>query len=76
MITHLRTGPQLVGSSDFEVCYEQHWWPMVRPATGLLGDRATAEDAVQEAFTAVHRRWPALVLRFIRSDSLAVLIVP
>jgi RNA polymerase sigma factor (sigma-70 family) len=60
VITQLRTGPQPVGSSDFEVCYEQLSWPMVRLATGLLGDRATAEDAVQEAFTAAYRKWPAL----------------
>ncbi len=30
MITQLRTGPQPVGSSNFEVCYETHWWPMIR----------------------------------------------
>jgi RNA polymerase sigma factor (sigma-70 family) len=34
---------------------------MVRLATGLLGDRAAAEDAVQEAFTAVFRKWPSLL---------------
>jgi RNA polymerase sigma factor (sigma-70 family) len=60
VITQQRTGPQSVGSSDSEVCYEQQWWPMVRLATGLLGDRAAAEDAVQEAFTAVYRKWPTL----------------
>ena len=61
MITQLRTGPHPVDASDFEVCYETHWWPMVRLATGLLGDRAAAEDAVQEAFTAVYRKWPGLL---------------
>ena len=61
MITQLRTGPQPVGS-DFEVCYKAQWWPMVRLATGLLGNRAAAEDAVQEAFTAVYRKWPGLAL--------------
>ncbi len=60
MITQPRTGPQPVGTSDFEVCYETYWWPMVRLATGLLGSRAAAEDAVQEAFTAVYRKWPSL----------------
>ena len=60
MITQLRTGPQPVEASDFEVCYETYWWPMVRLATGLLGERAAAEDAVQEAFTAVYRKWPSL----------------
>jgi len=30
VITQLQTGPHPVGASDFEVCYETHWWPMVR----------------------------------------------
>jgi RNA polymerase sigma-70 factor (ECF subfamily) len=60
VITQLRTGPHPVDDKDFEVCYESYWWPMVRLATGLLGDRAAAEDAVQESFTAVYRKWPSL----------------
>ena len=45
---------------SFEDCYSSQWWPMVRLATGLLGDRAAAEDAVQEAFTGLYRKWPTL----------------
>lgn len=62
MITSQRTGPRPVEASDFETCYASQWWPMVRLATGLLGDRAAAEDAVQEAFTAVYRKWPTLLV--------------
>lgn len=45
---------------SFEDCYEVQWWPMVRLATAMLGDRAAAEDAVQEAFTGLYRKWPTL----------------
>lgn len=33
---------------------------MIRLALTLTGDRATAEDVVQDAFLGLHRRWPRL----------------
>jgi RNA polymerase sigma-70 factor (sigma-E family) len=44
----------------FESVYQQSWWPMLRLAAGLVDDRVTAEDVVQEAFTAVYRRWESI----------------
>jgi RNA polymerase sigma-70 factor (sigma-E family) len=37
--------------------YQEQWVPMVRLALLMLGDRPSAEDATQEAFAAVYRRW-------------------
>ncbi|WP_460652156.1 RNA polymerase sigma factor [Kribbella endophytica] len=37
--------------------YQEQWAGMVRLALLMLGDRASAEDAVQESFAAVYRRW-------------------
>ena len=57
-----RTGTSPVADplDSFEDCYSSHWWPMVRLATALLGDTAAAEDAVQEAFTGLYKKWPSL----------------
>jgi RNA polymerase sigma-70 factor (sigma-E family) len=41
---------------DFQALYEAQWWPMVRLATGLVDDVASAEDVVQDAFSAMYRR--------------------
>ena len=41
--------------------YDAHAVPMIRIALLMLGDRAAAEDVVQDAFFALYRRWPKLM---------------
>jgi RNA polymerase sigma-70 factor (sigma-E family) len=50
----------VVSIPAFEAVYERLWWPMYRLAAGLVDDRVAAEDVVQEAFTAVYRRWDSI----------------
>jgi RNA polymerase sigma-70 factor (sigma-E family) len=45
---------------SFDQLYSELWWPMLRLATGLVGEASVAEDVVQDAFTAVYRRWDAI----------------
>lgn len=40
--------------------YASHWVPLVRLAALLLRETSTAEEVVQDAFVALHRRWPTL----------------
>ena len=40
--------------------YDAHAVPMIRIALVMLGDRAAAEDVVQDAFFGLYRRWPEL----------------
>lgn len=49
-----------VARSDFNRLYAEQWWPMLRLAAGLLDEAGVAEDVVQDAFTAVYRRWDAV----------------
>jgi len=42
------------------VLYGTHWGPMVRLATLLTRDASVAEEVVQDAFVALHRRWAGL----------------
>jgi RNA polymerase sigma-70 factor (sigma-E family) len=39
------------------VLYASHWSPLVRLATLLTRDASVAEEVVQDAFVALHRRW-------------------
>jgi RNA polymerase sigma-70 factor, ECF subfamily len=39
--------------------FRAHWWPAVASVTRLVGDLATAEDAVQDAVLAAIAQWPA-----------------
>lgn len=43
--------------SDFELFFEGRWPAIFRLCAGLLGDAAEAEDAAQEAFLRLHRRF-------------------
>ncbi len=58
------TGPSSIGplSADEALTglYAVHWRGLVRLAWLLLHDQQGAEDVVQEAFVAMHRRWPQL----------------
>lgn len=52
--------------------YEAHAVGLIRLAVVLLGDRPAAEDAVQEAFCGLYRRWgqlhnPGRALGYLRS---------
>lgn len=40
--------------------YGSHWAPLVRLATMLTRDASVAEELVQDAFVALHRRWSSL----------------
>lgn len=40
--------------------YAVHWRPMVRLAALLMGETASAEEVVADAFVGLHRRWPRL----------------
>lgn len=47
------TGPQV----DLDELYRREYRPLVALAYGLSGSRAAAEEIVQDAFLAAHRRW-------------------
>jgi RNA polymerase sigma-70 factor (sigma-E family) len=47
-------------SPSFDELYERMWWPMLRVAFALVDDVTAAEDVVQDAFAALHRRWDTL----------------
>lgn len=44
------------GRVDVPALYAEHWLGLVRLAALLVGDRAAAEDVVQDAFVQLHRR--------------------
>jgi len=46
--------------SGVAALFRTHRLGMVRLAILLVDDRESAEDVVQDAFAALHRRWPAL----------------
>src|SRR5690242_1610383 len=53
--------------------YQAHALGLIRLAVVMLGDRAAAEDVVQEAFCGLYRRWhslsdPGKALSYVRSS--------
>ena len=61
-----------IAEPGLEDLYREHALGLVRFALLLTGDRATAEDVVQDAFLGLHRRWDNLrdrdrVLAYLRT---------
>lgn len=52
--------PAPVAAPDIDALYQAHWRYLVRLATLMVDDSASAEDVVQDAFVALHRRSGAL----------------
>ena len=47
----------VVEEDGFVALYRERYAPMVRLAHLMVGDRAVAEELVQDAFVSVHRSW-------------------
>jgi RNA polymerase sigma factor (sigma-70 family) len=45
---------------ELDVLFRQHYPGLLRLGVVMLGSREAAEDAVQDAFVALHRHWPSL----------------
>jgi len=48
---------QRAADEAVKALYQAHYAALVRSAALLVGDRATAEDVVQDCFIAMHRAW-------------------
>jgi RNA polymerase sigma-70 factor (sigma-E family) len=60
-IPEAAAGPQHPSPADFVAdLYRQHGVALVRLALLLVGDQASAEDVVQEAFLGLYRNWSSL----------------
>ena len=53
-------GPVSAAAEAVTALYRAHALGLIRLAVVMLGDRAAAEDAVQEAFCGLYRRWHGL----------------
>jgi RNA polymerase sigma factor (sigma-70 family) len=57
----LMTGEAVpLSAQTFGEFYQDHWWPMLRLAAGLVDGAGMAEDVVQDAFTAMYRRFDSV----------------
>jgi RNA polymerase sigma-70 factor (sigma-E family) len=59
-VTHSSPAPLHTSTIDVPALYSTQWHSMVRLAVLLVDDLHTAEDVVQDAFVALHRRSGAL----------------
>lgn len=65
-------GMEAITQPGIEELYHEHALGLVRFGLLLTGDRATAEDLVQDAFLGLHRHWgevrdPGHVLAYLRA---------
>lgn len=70
-----RADPAPVGRVDVPSLYQAHWRYLVRLAVLLVDDTSSAEDVVQDAFVALHRkadglRDPDAALAYLRTSVL------
>jgi RNA polymerase sigma-70 factor (sigma-E family) len=65
-----RTDIAAIGEPTVTQLFREHHLELVRLALVMVGDLATAEDVVQDAFEHLHRGWPRL---HQRAQSLAYL---
>jgi RNA polymerase sigma-70 factor (sigma-E family) len=68
-----KTGPPGPRAGSIDELYREHAAGMIRLAMVLTGNRAVAEDVVQDAFLGLHRRWlrlhdPARALSHLRTS--------
>lgn len=68
-----RPDPSATGPVDVQTLYRSHWRYFVRLAVLLVDDVASAEDVVQDAFVALHRksdtlRDPQAAVAYVRSS--------
>jgi RNA polymerase sigma-70 factor (sigma-E family) len=68
-------GPRPERADAVQDLFREHWLELVRLATVMVGDVATAEDVVQDAFERLHRGWhrlrePSSGLAYARSSVL------
>ncbi len=66
--------PALGAEAEVTALYQTHATGLIRLAVVMLGDRAAAEDVVQDAFGALYRRWEHLAdhgkaLSYLRSST-------
>lgn len=67
--------PALGAEAEVTALYRNHATGLIRLAVVMLGERAAAEDVVQDAFSALYRRWEHLTdhgkaLSYLRSSTL------
>jgi RNA polymerase sigma-70 factor (sigma-E family) len=67
--------PEPTRDVAIEVLFRRHYLELIRLAHCLLGERAQAEDAVQDAFVSLYRHWHRLRDRHAAPDYLRSAVI-